>query len=119
MATAKSAGVGGLEFTGAHNTSGCSCLLSPTHEAMIPLVGRLYREKNISLYIYGKSMVNRSVIELMKAHRFVRQIEQNELSKRISFAKKYSTKLPSVIQSQISKEKNATDLPSSLLDAAL
>ena len=49
-------------------------------EAMIPLVGRLYREKNISLYIYGKSMVNRSVIELMKAHRFVRQIEQNELS---------------------------------------
>ena len=38
MATAKSAGVGGLEFTGAHNTAGCSCLLSPTHEAMIPLV---------------------------------------------------------------------------------
>ena len=34
-------------------------------------------------------------------------IEQNELSKRISSAIKYSTKLPSVIQSQISKEKNA------------
>ncbi|MDA1225273.1 MAG: penicillin-binding protein 2 [Bacteroidetes bacterium] len=34
-------------------------------------------------------------------------IEQNELSKRISSAKKYSTKLPSVIKSQISKEKNA------------
>jgi penicillin-binding protein 2 len=34
-------------------------------------------------------------------------IEQNELSKRISYARKYSTKLPSVIQSQISKEKNA------------
>ena len=49
-------------------------------EAMIPLIGSLYREKNISLYMYGKSMVNRSVIELMKAHRFVRQIEQNELS---------------------------------------
>ena len=38
MASAKSAGVGGLEFTGAHNTAGRSCLLSPTHEAMIPLV---------------------------------------------------------------------------------
>ena len=38
MTSAKSAGVGGLEFTGAHNTAGCSCLLSPTHEAMIPLV---------------------------------------------------------------------------------
>ena len=34
-------------------------------------------------------------------------IEQNELSKRISSARKYSTKLPSVIQSQISKEENA------------
>ena len=34
-------------------------------------------------------------------------VEQNELSKRISSARKYSTKLPSVIQSQISKEENA------------
>ena len=34
-------------------------------------------------------------------------IDQNELIKRISSAKKYSTKLPSVIKSQISKEKNA------------
>ena len=34
-------------------------------------------------------------------------IEQNELSERISSARKYSTKLPSVIKSQISKEKNA------------
>ena len=34
-------------------------------------------------------------------------IEHNDLSKRISSAIKYSTKLPSVIQSQISKEENA------------
>ena len=34
-------------------------------------------------------------------------IEKNELSERISSSIKYSTKLPSVIQSQISKEKNA------------
>ena len=34
-------------------------------------------------------------------------IEQNDLAKRISSARKYSTKLPSVIESQISKEKNA------------
>jgi glyceraldehyde 3-phosphate dehydrogenase len=54
-------------------------------EAMIPLVGKLYREKNISLYIHGKNMVNRSVIEIMKAHRFVRQIEQNELSEYETF----------------------------------
>ena len=35
------------------------------------------------------------------------EVEQNELSRRISSARKYSTKLPSVIKSQISKEKNA------------
>jgi glyceraldehyde 3-phosphate dehydrogenase len=49
-------------------------------EAMIPLIGRLYREQNVSLYMYGRNMVNLAVTDLMKAHRFVRQIEQNELS---------------------------------------
>ncbi len=54
-------------------------------EAMIPLIGKLYRENNVSLYMYGKSMVNRSVIELMKGHRFVRQMEHNELSEYETF----------------------------------
>ncbi len=54
-------------------------------EAMIPLIGKLYRENNVSLYMYGRGMVNRSVIELMKAHRFVRQIENNELSEFETF----------------------------------
>lgn len=49
-------------------------------EGMIPQIGRLYREHNVSTYMYGNSMVNRSVIDLMKAHRRVRQVEQNELS---------------------------------------
>lgn len=54
-------------------------------EAMIPLIGKLHRENNVSLYMYGRSMVNQSVIELMKAHRFVRQIEKNELSEFETF----------------------------------
>jgi len=54
-------------------------------EAMIPLIGKLNREHNVSLYLYGRSMVNRSVIDLMKAHRFVRQIEHNELSEFETF----------------------------------
>jgi len=54
-------------------------------EAMIPLIGRLYRENNVSLYMYGRNMVNRSVTDLMKAHRFVRQVEQNELSEFETF----------------------------------
>lgn len=49
-------------------------------EGMIPLIGKLYRQCNVSTYMYGNSMVNRSVIDLMKAHRRVRQVEQNELS---------------------------------------
>ena len=49
-------------------------------EAMIPLVGTLYRQKNVKSYIYGHSLHNESVLDIMQAHRFVRQIEQNELS---------------------------------------
>ena len=48
-------------------------------EAMIPLIGGLYR-RNIVIYIHGVPLYNQSVIDLMKAHRFVRQIEKNEMS---------------------------------------
>jgi len=54
-------------------------------EAMIPMIGKLNRERNISVYMYGRSLVNRSVIDIMKAHRFVRQVEENELSEFESF----------------------------------
>ena len=49
-------------------------------ENMIPLIGKLYRSNNVTCYIYGRSLVNRSVLDIMKAHRFVRQIERSELS---------------------------------------
>ena len=49
-------------------------------ESMIPIVGTLAREKNVKCYIYGKSLVNLSVLDIMKAHRWVRQVEDNELS---------------------------------------
>lgn len=55
-------------------------------EGMIPVVGKLYREKNVKCYIYGRALVNKSVIDIMKAHRFVRQIEHNELSEFDTFA---------------------------------
>ena len=32
------------------------------------------------IYIHGVPLYNQSVIDLMKAHRFVRQIENNEMS---------------------------------------
>jgi glyceraldehyde 3-phosphate dehydrogenase len=54
-------------------------------EGMIPLVGRLSREKSVKCYIYGKPLVNRSVYEIMKDHRYVRQVEGNELSEFETF----------------------------------
>jgi glyceraldehyde 3-phosphate dehydrogenase len=54
-------------------------------ESMIPMIGALNRESNVSVYVYGKPLVNRSVIDIMKAHRFVRQVESNELSEFETF----------------------------------
>lgn len=54
-------------------------------EAMIPMIGKLYRESNVKVYIYGRSLINRSVIEIMKYHRAVRQVEKNELSEFETF----------------------------------
>ena len=54
-------------------------------EGMIPLVGKLYREHNVKTYIYGQSLVNQSPLDIMKAHRAVRQVEQNELSEFETF----------------------------------
>jgi len=51
-----------------------------TAEAMIPLLGSLYRKKNIVTSVYGRPIINRSVIDLLKAHRFVRHMENQELS---------------------------------------
>lgn len=48
-------------------------------EGMIPMIGRLYRN-NVVVYCYGRAMHNQSVTQLMKAHRYVRQVEKNELS---------------------------------------
>ena len=55
-------------------------------EAMIPVIGKLNRERNVGIYMYGRSLVNLSVIDIMKAHRFVRQVEGNELSEFETFS---------------------------------
>src|SRR5690554_8101355 len=49
-------------------------------ESMIPLIGTLYRNKNVVTSVYGRDIINRSVIQLLKAHRFVRHMEDQELS---------------------------------------
>lgn len=53
-------------------------------EAMIPLIGKLYRD-NVVVYCYGRALYNQSVTQLMKTHRYVRQVAQNELSEFETF----------------------------------
>ncbi len=48
-------------------------------EAMIPLIGRLYRDNNVVTSVHGRSLINQSVVGLLKAHRFARQIDDVEL----------------------------------------
>jgi glyceraldehyde 3-phosphate dehydrogenase len=40
----------------------------------------MFNRHNIGIYIYGRPLHNRSVTFIMKSHRFVRQVERNEMS---------------------------------------
>jgi glyceraldehyde 3-phosphate dehydrogenase len=53
-------------------------------EAMIPIIGRLYRS-NVATYCYGRALNSQSVLQLMKTHRYVRQVAKNELSEFESY----------------------------------
>lgn len=55
-------------------------------EAMIPLIGQLYRNNNVVTSIYGRGLINRSVIAILKAHRFARHRLGDELSVHDSYA---------------------------------
>jgi glyceraldehyde 3-phosphate dehydrogenase len=48
-------------------------------ELMVPIIGSLYRN-GTNILIYGKSLLNESPVAIMKAHRFARQSDNNELS---------------------------------------
>ena len=56
-------------------------------EAMIPMIGQLYRNNNVVTSIYGRGLINRSVIAILKAHRFARhlQAENEDLSVHDTF----------------------------------
>jgi glyceraldehyde 3-phosphate dehydrogenase len=53
-------------------------------EAMVPIIGNLYR-KNVVCYCFGRALYSQSVTNIMKTHRYVRQIAQNELSEFESY----------------------------------
>ena len=51
---------------------------------MIPIIGRLYRN-NVVTYCFGRALHNQSPLQIMKTHRYVRQIAKNELSEFESY----------------------------------
>ena len=54
-------------------------------EWMLPLIGRLYRDRNVVTTVYGRSLVHSATIDILKAHRFARLILDHELSVRDTF----------------------------------
>ncbi|HVL01488.1 MAG TPA: glyceraldehyde-3-phosphate dehydrogenase [Dongiaceae bacterium] len=54
-------------------------------ESMIPMIGKLYREHSVVTSVYGRPIINRSVIDIIKAHRYVRQLQGETLDVSESF----------------------------------
>lgn len=54
-------------------------------EMMQPLLGKLYRDKAIEVSIFGRSLLGASTIDIIKAHRTVRQHTGEKLRLRESF----------------------------------
>ncbi|OKJ05214.1 glyceraldehyde-3-phosphate dehydrogenase, partial [Streptomyces sp. CB01249] len=49
-------------------------------ESMIPIIGKLHRERDVTVLLHSRSLVNKSVVSILKTHRFARQIDGAELS---------------------------------------
>jgi glyceraldehyde 3-phosphate dehydrogenase len=49
-------------------------------EAMVPIIGRLYRERGVIIKVFGDSLVNKDRIEIIQIIRFARQILESRIS---------------------------------------
>ena len=48
-------------------------------ETAVPIIGRLYRERNVVTHVHGKKLVNQSPIDILKAHRWARRVGESPL----------------------------------------
>ncbi len=55
-------------------------------EKTIPIVGNLYRDKGVAVQIYGRRIMNVTTVEVIKAHRYARQLVGHELKVEDTFA---------------------------------
>ncbi|QUJ68761.1 glyceraldehyde-3-phosphate dehydrogenase [Photobacterium sp. GJ3] len=49
-------------------------------ESISPILGQLYRQKGVEVLLFGRQVVNASVIELIKAHRIGKRYTETEIS---------------------------------------
>lgn len=54
-------------------------------EDALPIIGRLFRDKNVVVIMYGRPLFEKSPIDILREHRWVRKIEESTLSIRDSF----------------------------------
>jgi glyceraldehyde 3-phosphate dehydrogenase len=55
-------------------------------ESAVPIIGRLYRERDVVTHVHGKQLVNQSPIEILKAHKWARRIGERVLDIEDSMA---------------------------------
>lgn len=55
-------------------------------EAKIPLIGELYRDREVEISVFGQLLVKRTVNDILHAHELARQIEEIELSAQDSLS---------------------------------
>ena len=54
-------------------------------EASLPIIGRLYRESGVVTLLYGRPIIEKPPIDILREHRRVRQVEERELSIRDTY----------------------------------
>ena len=48
-------------------------------ELAVPIIGRLYRERDVVTHVHGKKLVNQSPIDILKAHKWARRVGERVL----------------------------------------
>lgn len=49
-------------------------------ESISPIIGQLYRQKGVEIVLYGKTLINATTIDILKAHRVTRRYNGAELT---------------------------------------
>lgn len=68
-----------------HSGIGTVELRRGTCGSMIPIIGGLHRRHSVTILLHSRSLVNKSVIKILRTHRFARQIRGDELSVEETF----------------------------------